>query len=234
MDPDSAAATIFSAFRLKLDRRILPYLLGPLAEEALTETSRGGPAHAARLRAHFVHLMDQGDVSMLPPEPGGWEALIGEALTAAVEELSEQLGPDLTKWQWGRVHHTAPKHPLSEVYPEAADLLDPPSVTSGGDGDTPQAASYSPAQPYTIASTSVLRYIYDLSGLEQLPLDSAPRVVRTSGKRPLRRPGPDLVGGGLRSHVVQLGADSGVGGILPDSAGVIDGIGESIGTNIES
>ena len=163
MDPDSVAATIFSAFRLKLDRRILRYLLGPLAEEALTETSRGGPAHAARLRAHFLHLMDQGDVSMLPPGPGSWEALIGEALASAVEELSEQLGPDMTKWQWSRVHHTAPKHPLSEVYPEAADLLDPPSVTSGGDGDTPQAASYSPAQPYTIASTSVLRYIYDLS-----------------------------------------------------------------------
>ena len=163
MDPDSAAATIFSAFRLHLDRRILRHVLGPLAEEALTETSRGGPAHAARLRAHFVHLMDLGDVSMLPPGPGGWEAMMGEALTAAVEELSEQLGPDATKWQWDRVHHTAPKHPLSEVYPEAAYLLDPPSVTSGGDGDTPQAASYSPAQPYTIASTSVLRYIYDLS-----------------------------------------------------------------------
>ena len=33
----------------------------------------------------------------------------------------------------------------------------------GGDGDTPQAASYSPAQPYAISSTSVLRYVYDLS-----------------------------------------------------------------------
>ena len=163
MDPDSAAATVFSSLRLHMDEKILRHLLGPLAEEALTETSRGGPSHAARLRAHFVHLMDLGDLSMLPPGPGGWEGLLEEALTAAVEELSERLGPDPAKWQWGMVHHTAPKHPLSEIFPEAAYLLDPPGVASGGDGDTPQAASYSPAQPYTISSTSVLRYIYDLS-----------------------------------------------------------------------
>ncbi len=163
MDPDSAAATVFSSLRLHMDEKILRHLLGPLAEEALTETSRGGPAHAARLRAHFVHLMDLGDTSMLPPGPGGWEGLLEEALTAAVEELSERLGPDPAKWQWSRVHHTAPKHPLSEVFPDSAHLLDPPCVVSGGDGDTPQAASYSPAQPYTISSTSVLRYIYDLS-----------------------------------------------------------------------
>ena len=163
MDPDSAAATVFSSLRLHMDEKILRHLLGPLAEEALTETSRGGPSHAARLRAHFVHLMDLGDTSMLPPGPGGWEGLLEEALTAAVEELSERLGPDPAKWQWSRVHHTAPKHPLSEVFPDSAHLLDPPCVVSGGDGDTPQAASYSPAQPYTISSTSVLRYIYDLS-----------------------------------------------------------------------
>lgn len=86
-----------------------------------------------------------------------------EALVSAVEELSERLGPDMDKWQWGHVHHTSPSHPLSEVFPEAAYLLDPPGVASGGDGDTPQAASYSPAEPYAISSTSVLRYIYDLA-----------------------------------------------------------------------
>ncbi len=163
MDPDSAAATIFSSLRLHMDKKILRHLLGPLAEEALTETSRGGPAHAARLRAHFVQLMDLGDVSLLPPGPGGWEGLLEESLTDAVKELQERLGPDPTKWHWGHVHHTAPKHPLSEVFPDSAFLLDPPGVASGGDGDTPQAASYSPANPYAIASTSVLRYIYDLA-----------------------------------------------------------------------
>ena len=78
-DPDSVAATIYSAFRLHLDRRILRHVFGPLAEDALTETNRGGPAHAARLRAHFFHLMDQNDVSMLPPDSGGWDSMLKTA-----------------------------------------------------------------------------------------------------------------------------------------------------------
>ena len=163
MDADSMGATLFSAIRLHLDKRILRHVLGPLAEEALTETSRGGPAHAARLRAHFVHLMEQDDTSLLPPG-ATWDDLLAKAYIEAVNELVGSVGPEFTgRWEWGRHHHTAPTHPLSEAFPEAASLLDPPSVPAGGDGDTPQAASYSPAQPYAISSTSVLRYIYDLS-----------------------------------------------------------------------
>ena len=161
-DPDSVAATIYSAFRLHLDRRILRHLFGPLADDALTETNRGGPAHAARMRAHFFHLMDQDDVSILPPNSGGWDSMLKTALADAVKELASELGQDMDGWQWGTVHRTSPRHPLSDVFPQASDLLDPPSVPMGGDGDTPQSASYSPAQPYLISSTSVLRYIYDL------------------------------------------------------------------------
>ena len=177
MDTDSVAATIFSAFRLHLDKRILEHVLGPMAEEALTETSRGGPAHAARLRAHFVHLLEKGDESLLPPDGGGWDSMMAAAFVSAVRELTAQIESDPSEWKWGRVHHTVPTHPLSEVFPDAASLLDPPSVPLGGDGDTPQAASYSPAQPYAISSTSVLRYVYDLSDWENsrwiVPLGSS-------------------------------------------------------------
>ena len=85
-----------------------------------------------------------------------------------MRELSERLGPDpfAADWQWGNVHRTAPAHPLSEFFSDHAVFLDPPSMTSGGDGDTPQAASYSPAAPFTISSTSVLRYVYDLADWE--------------------------------------------------------------------
>ncbi|MEE8158303.1 MAG: penicillin acylase family protein [Dehalococcoidia bacterium] len=161
-DRDSVAATIYSAFRLHLDKRILRHLFGPLADDALTETNRGGPAHVTRLRAHFLHLMDKDDISLLPPGTD-WTSLMSDALSSAVEELTSLLGSDISAWKWGKVHHTAPQHPLSTVFPEAAGLLDPPSVPLGGDGDTPQSASYSQARPYAITSTSVLRYIYDLA-----------------------------------------------------------------------
>ena len=42
-------------------------------------------------------------------------------------------------------------------------LLNPPSFPMSGDSDTPLAASYALAQPYTVMGLSVARYVFDLS-----------------------------------------------------------------------
>ena len=42
-----------------------------------------------------------------------------------------------------------------------AGLLDPPAIPASGDGDTPLAGGYSPADPATITTLSVARYCYD-------------------------------------------------------------------------
>ncbi len=57
---------------------------------------------------------------------------------------------------------TQPHHPLSAVFPGEAALLDPPSVPTGGDGETVQAGGYVPAAGYGITMTSVARYVFDL------------------------------------------------------------------------
>ena len=49
------------------------------------------------------------------------------------------------------------------MYPDLALLLNPPRVSMGGDGETPQNTSFNLGNPYTINSTSVLRYVYDPS-----------------------------------------------------------------------
>ncbi len=54
-------------------------------------------------------------------------------------------------------------HTLSDDFPQLAALLDPPSVPMGGDGDTPLAAGYSPANPFTVKLLSVARYVFDTS-----------------------------------------------------------------------
>ena len=79
--------------------------------------------------------------------------------------LAETLGPDQAEWRWERIHRTRPRHPLSVAFPELADLLDPPSVGVGGDGDTPQAAAFAcaDARDYTLTGASVTRYCFDLS-----------------------------------------------------------------------
>ena len=43
------------------------------------------------------------------------------------------------------------------------DLLDPPSVSMSGDGDTPLAGSYPPLHFADIGGLSVARYAFDLS-----------------------------------------------------------------------
>ncbi|HBD85496.1 MAG TPA: penicillin acylase, partial [Dehalococcoidia bacterium] len=62
---------------------------------------------------------------------------------------------------WGRVHQTHPTHPLSAAFPEMSERLDPPPVSMGGDGDTPQAGSYPDSDPYTMTGMSVARYVWD-------------------------------------------------------------------------
>ena len=87
------------------------------------------------------------------------------ACRSAVAWLADTLGPDQAEWRWERIHRTRPRHPLSDAFPEHAELLDPPSVGVGGDGDTPQNGSFASAdaRDYTITGSSVTRYCFDLS-----------------------------------------------------------------------
>lgn len=160
MEHDAVAPTIYSAFRLRLHRTILTHLVGELTDEMFAATGRGAPNHLRQLAVWLVTMAEANDTTWLPPG-GDWPSLVARALAAGVSDLRARLGDNLEDWQWGQVHHTQPRHSLSEVFPEFAPLLDPPAVAMGGDGDTPQAASYSPADPYVMTSMSVARYVFD-------------------------------------------------------------------------
>jgi penicillin amidase len=72
---------------------------------------------------------------------------------------------DQAGWTWSRIHRTRLRHPLSAIFPEYADLLDPPSVGVGGDGDTPQNGTHacSDGRDFTVTVSSVTRYAFDLA-----------------------------------------------------------------------
>ena len=162
MERDSAEAAIYSEMRLNLDRPILRHLLGPLFDEAEKATGRGAPFHVGHLRSMIVDMIIEGNTDWLPPKTT-WRSLLSEALENAVESLANQLGTDIKTWTWGAIHGTNPTHTLSSSVPELAQILDPPSVSMSGDGDTPQSASYSLGDPYTVTGTSVARYVFDAS-----------------------------------------------------------------------
>ncbi len=162
MAPDSAAATIYAAFRERLMRDLLTPILGPLAREAFAATPGAAVTHMARLRADLFRMVARDDRSLLPVG-ADWRQAIRTALDAAVAELRQRLGPDQAAWRWGHVHVTRPRHTLSTAFPELAVLLDPPSFAVGGDGDTVQASGFVPAAGFGVTLTSVARYVFDLA-----------------------------------------------------------------------
>ena len=162
MDRDEVAPTIYSALRMFLNEALVRHALGPLADDAFAATGRGAPFHLLRLEATYVTRAEEGDTSMLPPGTD-WASLMAKALADGVAYLKKRLGDEMDAWTWGSVHATRPRHTLSDSLPELASLLDPPSVPLGGDGDTPMAGSYLPADPFVITGTSIARYVFDTS-----------------------------------------------------------------------
>jgi penicillin amidase len=167
MGPSDVPPTIYAVWREQISAAILS---GPLFAPLVTaggtwelQPSQSMPL-AQRLRNVIYGLMKARDEAVLPPGET-WESVGASALAKAIAWLTDTLGPDQAGWEWGKIHRTRPRHPLSAVFPELAELLDPPSVGVGGDGDTPQAASYACADgtDYTLAGTSVTRYCFDLS-----------------------------------------------------------------------
>ena len=141
MDAGSVAATIYAVLRERLMRELMTPILGPLTSEAFAGTPRGAVAHMTRLRASLTEMIRRDDRTLLAPGTD-WPAALERALHGAIADLTARLGPDVTTWQWSRIHVTRPQHTLSATFPELASVLDPPSVAIGGDGDTVQAASF--------------------------------------------------------------------------------------------
>lgn len=160
MDAESVTPTVYAAFRERLMRDLMAPLLGPLTAEAFAGAPRGAVAHMARLRSLLADWIRRDDRTLLAPDME-WPAVIARALAGAVAEL-ERLAPDDAARRWGWCHVTRPRHPLSAAYPDWADVLDPPSVSMGGDGDTVQQAGFLGGAGYEVTALSVARYVFDL------------------------------------------------------------------------
>ena len=163
MDADRVEPTIYSSWRDALLLEILQYNLGEkLAALAWNPSDRGQGLFLGRLKDLIMDHMLSSDTSLLPPGQS-WPVLASRALASAVAGLHRELGEDMERWRWDRVHRARPKHTLSDAFPEVADILDPPSIPLAGDADTPLAGSYAPGDFATVGSLSVARYAFDLA-----------------------------------------------------------------------
>ena len=177
MDKDQIEPTIYSAWRDQVLITFLNYNLGEeLTSEACNPADRGQGLFLGRIKGRIIDQMLSGDDTLLPPGKS-WPVFMATALSSAMQNLKASLGEDLTLWKWSEVHKTKPRHTLSFVFPDMEDLLNPPSVSMSGDGDTLLAGSYPPLHFADIGGLSVARYAFDLSNwdhsLWSVPLGSS-------------------------------------------------------------
>ena len=166
MQPDAVEPTIYSVMRDVLQYRVLRYNIGEdLAALTWNPVDRGRGGFVNRFRVLMVDAIETGDANLLPVGEN-WSSALASSLAEAVRILTHRLGPDLATWRWDSVHRARPQHPLAMAAPELAALLNPPEILIGGDGDTPWAGSYSPADLATVGGLSVFRYAYDLNDWE--------------------------------------------------------------------
>lgn len=173
MEPDDVAPTIYAVLREAMAeilcerepmRRAVSW---PYPEEPLPTPAQ------TRVRAALPRLIERDDRSVL--DGGEWADVIGEALERAVAWLCETLGQDMQTWRWERLHTTQITHPVARTLREAADVLNPPRLGCGGDGETVQATGWETG--LAVQHGSVARYVFDLGDWDRsgwiVPLGSS-------------------------------------------------------------
>ena len=156
MDAASVAAGSYNALRRALTA-ILARRSG-LADAGGHEWAAIPPgiSPAGQLWWTLPTLLRTDDTTLL----GGWTW--AQAFAAALAEVAAGPAPQ----PWGMLHQPRFAHPLSAVMPEAAALLDPPSLPVGGDGDCVLAIGLLPAIGPAATYGALCRYVFDVGDWE--------------------------------------------------------------------
>ena len=157
MRPDSIAATFYSDIKEELISEVVKITIGDsFYNDILPKNSRSKRTILNQIFYRLVNQLKGSDV-YIPKEK------IEEIFRNIIDVLGKKYSnnEDLRNFMWGKVHKTSPTHPLSKVFPEYAKYLNPPSVSFGGDSDTPQQGGY--IENLEVNSISVNRYIHDVS-----------------------------------------------------------------------
>ncbi|WP_426958683.1 penicillin acylase family protein [Muricoccus radiodurans] len=155
MEAASTVPSRYIAWRLALTRAVAARSgLGALSKHPWLQVAPG-VAPLTQLWWTVPALLREGDESLLGGET--WDALMRDALE---EAASTPATP------WGEVHQPRFTHPLSAVFPEAAAVLDPPSLPIGGDGDVVLANGI--VAPLGVRATygALARYAFDVGAWE--------------------------------------------------------------------
>jgi penicillin G amidase len=172
LSPASAAAAIYATFLYKLERIVFSALLGDdnLRERYLgfgTTLLAPTNGYVSRSKPLLIRLLnEQNDAwfanSAIPNGPRTWNDAVSSAFYAAVEELREKLGDNLTRWQYGKIHKMTYNHALGSVKP-LDKVFNRGPFPVGGDIDTVNMGAAQPNLPEVVITVPSFRQIVNLA-----------------------------------------------------------------------
>jgi penicillin amidase len=168
LDPDSIAGTIYQAFLLRLAREVARAAIGDrdLCERWLDRADNGFTPHVTspwRWHSHLMKLWEEGDEELIGRP---WDELVLEALSGALDDLTDRFGPDPEAWRWGDVHAMEFPHPLGEANPLLRRLLNR-TLKAGGAQETVSQIAYDPNDPYKAVWAPSWRMVADPTAPER-------------------------------------------------------------------
>lgn len=171
LNPESIGGTIYEVFRYSLVRNLLEPALG----EDLCNKIMGQGFHPLLLQSNefyghdtvtMLRLLDNQN-SWWVQNAGGKSELLTKSIKQSVDWLKDELGSDMSKWHWGKIHRVSFQHSLSLQKPLDS-VFNRGPFPIGGDTDTPCQTAMLPNDPYdNQAWAPSFRQIVDLSDLSQ-------------------------------------------------------------------
>ncbi|MBS0580582.1 MAG: penicillin acylase family protein [Proteobacteria bacterium] len=121
--------------------------------------------------AEYLHHPD----ARLGAEPSAArDEILLKSLAAAMDELEQRLGADVSGWRWGRLHQMRFRPAIAALAdPATQSRLSLPAVELGGSGDSPHAAAFDPPRFDVVAGASV-RIVLDVGDWDRSVAINAP------------------------------------------------------------
>jgi len=175
---ESAQAAVFEVWCTKY---LVPALLDQVAAGAGRLT---GPLGGASVSEAMLNLLENPDDRLGVNPVLSRNRLLQLTLKDAVSNVERRLGPDQSKWKWGRIGQVFFAHvfsPLaSEKQPQLSLNVGPAPI--GGDGNTVGVAWYSPDDFVTRAGAS-FRMVLDVGRWDESTAINAPGQSGQAGDR---------------------------------------------------
>ena len=168
MDRDKIEPLLFTAWLREFSREIF---FGRLGDAAVGYWDLKPRVIEAVLTEHEDWCDDQ-----KPPEHNRCAARLTEALGAALAQLRQTYGADMTQWQWGRAHAAEFANPVFSRIPVLRDWLGVSIPSSGGYDTLNRGPSTirDDAQPFAQRFGAGLRIITDLAAPNEAKMMIAP------------------------------------------------------------